>query len=138
MEILFLLSIILGTVLYVVMPFLRKRTRLTGDGIPSTRRLDRLYARRDNLLSDIKDLEFDREMGKVSEKDFADISARYRREAVSVLKDIDFMQRGDGPQSSSEFEEVGRESCCPQCGASVGLEDRFCRQCGNLLDESSR
>jgi len=40
-------------------------------------------------LRSIKELEFDRAMGKVSEKDFIDMSARLRARAVRILRQLD-------------------------------------------------
>jgi hypothetical protein len=41
------------------------------------------------LLRFIKELEFDRRMGKVSEKDFAEMSARLRARAARVMRQLD-------------------------------------------------
>jgi hypothetical protein len=41
------------------------------------------------LLRFIKDLEFDRRMGKVSEKDFAEMSARLRSRAARLIRQLD-------------------------------------------------
>jgi hypothetical protein len=41
------------------------------------------------VLRSIKELEFDRAMGKVSEKDFADMSARLRARATGLMRQID-------------------------------------------------
>ena len=41
------------------------------------------------LLRFIKELEFDRRMGKVSEKDFAEMSARLRTRAARVMRQLD-------------------------------------------------
>src|SRR5688572_11306809 len=41
------------------------------------------------VLRSIKDLEFDRAMGKVSEKDFAEMSARLRMRAAGLIRQLD-------------------------------------------------
>jgi hypothetical protein len=41
------------------------------------------------VLRSIKDLEFDRAMGKVSEKDFAEMSARLRARAARLMRQLD-------------------------------------------------
>ena len=58
---------------------------------------------REKLLSlrSIKELEFDRAMGKVSEKDFAEMSARLRARAVRIMRDLD--------AGSGYREEIERE-----------------------------
>src|SRR5512132_48964 len=41
------------------------------------------------VLRSIKDLEFDRAMGKVSEKDFVEMSARLRARAAGLIRQLD-------------------------------------------------
>src|SRR6187431_428420 len=41
------------------------------------------------VLRSIKELEFDKAMGKVSEADFAEISSRLRARALSLMEDLD-------------------------------------------------
>jgi hypothetical protein len=41
------------------------------------------------VLRSIKELEFDRDMGKVSEKDFAEMSARLRARAAGLMRQLD-------------------------------------------------
>jgi hypothetical protein len=59
-------------------------------------RLADLYSRRDNLLAAIKEVEFDHAMSKISVEDFNDMHARYRQDAVAVLKRIDALNGGNG------------------------------------------
>ena len=41
------------------------------------------------VLRSIKELEFDRAMGKVSEKDFVEMSARLRARAAGLMRQLD-------------------------------------------------
>lgn len=111
--------IITGILIYVGSPFFRRRKgdaeTLTENDSPA-----HLYANLDTLIRTLKDLEFDFQIGRVSEEDFEQGTRRYRREAVAVLKDIDSMER-DG------------EAVCSTCGAAVGKDHQFCRQCGSRL-----
>jgi len=141
MNMLVLWSIILGSVFYVALPFLRKKTVSLGVTGSKNVRLADLYTYRDNLVSSIKDLEFDRETGKIGGEDFDEINARYRRQAMGVLKNIHSLEKGDG--SPQKFEEElsdlhvkgksGGKFDCPHCEAPVMLEDCFCGQCGQRL-----
>jgi hypothetical protein len=134
------LLIVIGSVLYITLPFFKKTISGGEIEVENSRIVD-LYAYRDNLLSDIKDLEFDREMGKISNEDFTEISERYRREAIGVLKDIDSLERNDGVEQKIEEElstlpkqQKGREVVfCSACGAKIELQDHFCSQCGKQL-----
>src|SRR5690349_23903351 len=45
--------------------------------------------RKQSILRALKDLEYERSVGKISEEDFAELSARYRADAKALLKLID-------------------------------------------------
>ncbi len=57
------------------------------------------------VLRSIKELEFDRAMGKVSEKDFNDMSARLRARAMRILRQLD---AGTGYRAEIEGEIARR------------------------------
>ncbi len=50
---------------------------------------DELIADKRSLLKAIKEIEFDREMGKLSERDADDMTRYYRRRAIEVIKAIE-------------------------------------------------
>lgn len=58
------------------------------------------------VLRAIKDLEFDRAMGKVSEDDFADMAARLRARAARLIQSLD--AEGSGYQTLIEREIIAR------------------------------
>jgi hypothetical protein len=104
-------------------------------------------------LRAIKELEFDRAMGKVSEKDFVDMSGRLRARAARLIRQLD---AGSGYRNEIEQEIARRlgESRpgeptggaavaaaaseavpadrvqCTSCGAMSEATARFCTQCG--------
>ena len=57
------------------------------------------------MLRSIKELEFDRAMGKVSEKDFAEMSGRLRARAARLMRQLD---AGAGYRSEIEQEIAKR------------------------------
>jgi len=93
------------------------------------------------VVRSIKDLEFDRSMGKVSEGDFAEMSARLRARASRLLRQLD---RGAGYRDEIERELAkrvrvaaprppSRLSC--SCGTANDPDARFCKGCGQKLNE---
>ena len=93
------------------------------------------------VLRAIKDLEFDRAMGKVSDADFAEMSARLRARASGLLRQLD---RGAGYRGEIERELAtrlkappapARSSCA--CGTANDSDARFCKACGRQLNEGS-
>jgi hypothetical protein len=110
------------------------------------------------VLRSIKELEFDRAMGKVSEGDFQDMAARLRVRAIALMKQLD--QTGDGYRDLIEQElrtRLGRRGAAaaataepaeagdvdgtgPDATAPAGARDQVaaCTGCGTINDEDAR
>jgi hypothetical protein len=102
------------------------------------------------VLRSIKELEFDRAMGKVSDRDFAEMSGRLRARAARLLRQLD---AGAGYRTEIEREiakrigeapgDVGRvlpsrpASTCPSCNTANDADARFCKHCGHALGAGS-
>lgn len=71
-------------------------------------RRDELLRQKRSLLKAIKEIEFDHQMGKMSDQDAADLSSLYRRRAIEIIKVL-----GDGDGSAgkdlSVADEIERE-----------------------------
>jgi len=140
-----LVAIILTTVIFVALPYVRKNAFSVASSTPRNGRLADLYGRRDNLLAAIKELEFDRDMGKVSREDFREMNTRYRREAAEVLEQIDSTtgQRRSVRQLEDELRRLRLQQkraggvFCSFCGEAVGARDSFCSHCGNRVHNHS-
>jgi hypothetical protein len=85
-------------------------------------------------LRAIKELEFDRAMGKVSETDFTEMSGRLRARAARIIRQLD---AGGSYRQRIEREiqkRVGRvTNACPSCSSANDLDARFCKKCGSAL-----
>ena len=77
------------------------------------------------VLRSLKELEFDKAMGKVSEADFADISHRLRARAIALMQDLDRVV--DDPTPSRP---APRGNACPACETKNDPDARFCKNCG--------
>ncbi len=53
-----------------------------------------LHSRRDTTYSMLKELEFDFQSGILTEEDYRDLEARYKRKAISILRDADDLAKG--------------------------------------------
>ena len=91
------------------------------------------------VLRSIKELEFDKAMGKVSDKDFVEMGARLRARAAGLLRQLD---AGTGYREQIEKEvakRVGVErpaktaKACTSCGTTNDADARFCKSCGTNL-----
>jgi hypothetical protein len=92
-------------------------------------------------LRTIKELEFDRAMGKISDDDFTEMSLRLRARAGRLMKQLD---AGAGYRSQIERDlakrvgDVGekparRTNTCAACSTTNEADARFCKSCGTQL-----
>jgi hypothetical protein len=102
------------------------------------------------VLRSIKELEFDRGMGKVSEKDFGEMSARLRARAARLMRQLDAgsiyreqiekevekrLAASNPKPHSPNPKTQGAE--CAACAAVNDVDARFCKQCGARLEGRS-
>ena len=97
------------------------------------------------VLRSIKELEFDRAMGKVAEPDFAEMGGRLRARAMSLMKQLDErptayrdliereVQRRLGGEAPPGAAAAEAEGLCPECGTRNDGDARFCKRCGHGL-----
>jgi len=94
-------------------------------------------------LRSIKELEFDRAMGKVSEEDFRDMTSRLRARAMRLIRQLD---AGVGYRESIERDlakRLGERASapaaapavrtCAKCSTGNDADARFCKSCGQAL-----
>ena len=125
------------TVTFIAYPLFRQRS-LSFDAVENER-LRELYSKRDTTYSIIKELEFDFQSGMLTEEDYQDLETKYKREAVSILKDIDKLKQGGDVEEEIERQVLelrqGEGCFCPQCGAKCQGDDHFCSRCGTSLSQ---
>jgi hypothetical protein len=107
------------------------------------------------VLRSIKELEFDRAMGKVSEKDFAEMSARLRMRAAGLIRQLDAgavyreeiekeIARRVKPSRSESSRVASKETTaraasgvCAACATANDADARFCKHCGASLGRTA-
>jgi len=93
------------------------------------------------VLRSIKELEFDHAMGKVSDRDFAEMGGRLRVRAAGLIRQFD---AGATYREQIEKEVARRVSApipdpaalaktCSVCSAKNDDDARFCKRCGAAL-----
>jgi hypothetical protein len=96
------------------------------------------------VLRAIKELEFDRAMGKVADEDFAEISSRLRQRAMRLMRQLDDVETAARARVEQELRArvqgapapaVTAESrpACPSCETINDADARFCKACGAPL-----
>lgn len=93
------------------------------------------------VLRTIKELEFDRAMGKLSEKDFLEMSARLRARAARILRQLDAaggyrqqidkeIERRIGPAAATQAKTMA----CASCKTVNDVDAKFCKNCGTAME----
>jgi len=84
-------------------------------------------------LRAIKELEFDRAMGKVSDADFAEMRDRLRARAVRLMTQLDGAAMYRAQIERDAAAAGGASGVCVACGTANDADARFCKQCGKAL-----
>ena len=132
-----------------VLPLVLRDASLLGQR-PSERARAALEREKTLVLRSIKELEFDRAMGKVSERDFDEMGGRLRARAMALMKQLD--AGGSGYREAIEHElssrlKQGRPAApapaapaaepapgeCLSCQTVNDLDAAFCKRCGTAL-----
>ena len=100
---------------------------------------ERLEHERGLAVQGLRELEFDREMGKLSESDYASLHATLEQRALKAMAALERFRadpaRGKGSvrriESARSAAGAQRDiHFCPQCGARCPADSRFCGECG--------
>jgi hypothetical protein len=143
-----LLSVLMGVTALAGLAALRMFLPLVGayDDRPlALGERTRATLEREKMLSlrTIKELEFDRAMGKVSDEDFREMSGRLRARAARLMKQLD---AGAGYREQIERDLAKRlgdkgapaaageaARACAKCSTVNDTDARFCKSCGDKL-----
>jgi hypothetical protein len=142
-----LLTVLMGTTALVAMAMLRTvrplvspqddRTAMVGERTRAALEREKLLT-----LRSLKELEFDRAMGKVSEEDFRDMTSRLRARALRLMRQLD---AGAGYRDKIERDLAKRlgdkadapiaanVKMCAKCSTANDPDARFCKGCGQAL-----
>jgi hypothetical protein len=82
----------------------------------------------------IKEAEFDRRMGKLSDEDFAALTQRYRQQALAAIAALEQNKRSDAARRGRA---PARLNYCPGCGEKLAARANFCSRCGRALRETA-
>jgi Double zinc ribbon len=95
------------------------------------RQRDLLEGEKARVLRSIKELEFDRAMGKIGDADFAEIAGRLRARALTLMQDLERDAPADSSAVPTAQAPVRRR--CPACKTTNDPDAKFCKQCGKAL-----
>jgi hypothetical protein len=108
--------------------------------------LEELLARRDAAFQALRDLNFDHEVGKITDEDYLVFEAGLKQNAADALRAVDAWeaQTDAGIEDVLEQEIAARRSSlgvpgrpCPHCGRPSAARDVFCTGCGRPLAQAA-
>jgi len=137
-----LLVVIAG--IYVLTPLFKEPGGNLEVELLAETELDRLLARKAVVYSNLKDLEFEYKMGRLSDGDFRRLEAGYKSEAAKLLQDLDKLGVAKDLDDTIERDIAARKAKlfpgtaentrrCPSCGAESPIGKKFCADCGGKL-----
>lgn len=86
------------------------------------------------VLRSIKELEFDRAMGKVSQVDYNELNGRLRARAMTLMEQIEAADVARETAARHRPSPGGpAELRCPACRLQNDADARFCKSCGQKL-----
>jgi len=105
-------------------------------------------------LRALKEIEFDRATGKLSDSDYEQLKAKYTQEALVAMRGEGGRGTADGASaraSTRPASPVSRPRCpdhgprpegdaqfCSECGRRLGTAPGYCTRCGTGLDDDAR
>jgi hypothetical protein len=139
-----LLSIVIASIVLIGLAALRTFKPLVSDEEDRTAMFGhrtRVALEREKLLAlrSIKELEFDRAMGKLSDADWREMSGRLRARATRLMRQLD---AGSGYREAIERDLTVRLAdtplpkappICPSCATVNDADAKFCKGCGQKL-----
>ncbi len=116
----------------------------------SSRAREALEKEKAQALRAIRELEFDKAMGKISDEDFNSIGPRLRARAMSLMQELDrtpaaaastaapaAARAGSAPQPGPAETAAATPASgiyCTQCGTANSARAKFCKRCGAELE----
>jgi hypothetical protein len=114
------------------------------------RRAGREEEQLDGAVAALREIEFDRETGKLSDSDYAELKTRYTREALAELRAADAREAAAAPASAVEPAALSLDDAadpveaairraranqrsCGVCGPRPEPDASYCSSCGRYL-----
>jgi rRNA maturation endonuclease Nob1 len=132
---------------YVLAPLFKEPKGNLDIELLSETELDRLLDRKAVVYANLRDLEFEYKMGRVSDTDFRQLEEGYKNDAALILQRLDQLYATDNFDEAIEKDIEARKaklfapvskraqnsSRCPSCGADVLAGKKYCADCGHRL-----
>jgi hypothetical protein len=80
----------------------------------------------------LREIEFDRVTGKLSDNDYDELKARYTERALAAMR-VGASGAGDDPVEDAVLAYRARLRSCVRCGPRPELDAAYCSNCGHYL-----
>ncbi len=140
------LLVVAGVALYVAAPLVGERPE-KGEGVAHDAELERVTHERSLAVQALTELEFDREMNKLSGEDYRVLRAPLEARALAAMTQLERLRaehRADAaaarealrvlPAPKPVERRLRRVVYCSQCGGRVRADASFCIECGAALN----
>lgn len=101
-----------------------EHTSNVGAGLPAP-------TGRDDAIAALREVEFDRATGKLSEADYSALKAAYTRDALAGMRAES--REGPSDKESPVLEYRARAPVCSRCGPRPEADAAYCSSCGRYL-----
>lgn len=94
-----------------------------------------LEARKAQIYENLRDLQFEFRVGKLSEADYQTTKVTLQTELAKVLAGIDALKRGAPEKAVAAPKSMpAPANVCPHCGARFAKQMKFCGECGKAMN----
>lgn len=119
-----ILIILIVVVSWVSLPLLRSERREVFS-FRKRRKHDEqtLQEKKEDVYAAMKEMEFDFEMGKISEEDYQELRSQYKVKALEILKELDHIEKDDDLDAAIEREiQQFRTKSAPEEDIEAAIE----------------
>ena len=139
--------LVVTTFYFVLMPLFREPKNSLDTELLEETEADRLLGRKAVVYDNLKDLEFEHKMGRLSESDFQQLQEGYKNEEATLLQKLALLASSEKADDIIENDIASRKSrlygsgarksqdavSCPECGAAIIPGKKYCADCGKRL-----
>ncbi len=107
-----------------------KRSLPVAEPVPPGAHLEE---RKAAIYENLRDLQFEYRVGKLSDQDYQQTKLDLQRELAGVLAELDKISGGTSAAAPASAPKVEAVPTCPKCGAKFAQPMRFCGECGSPM-----
>src|SRR5262249_24463239 len=96
---------------------------------------DHLDERKAAIYENLRDLQFEYRVGKLSDQDYQQTKQDLQKELAAVLAEIDRLKQslGGGTPAPKPAKKAPQRYTCPSCKAEFPTALKFCGECGKPM-----